>query len=271
MFVCCKTKYRDTPEWSFCSLTHTHTHTHTHVATGFSSALFLLFIFIFKNWLYGFFLLDSGMTEKDNRDLDLFGRQGLIGGLRVPVLWHLSPKLLKTYHEMADVDVGYLGTAKSGIPPQESVQDIENAVWAAKYLFCTGEIQGSICRPHEYNGTCWIDRPDVTPPTPQKAAPGGRARWHPGNRYHQLKGRTIAFTLLTALHELLTEWSNADHYALPDDAWHVTSYYQNIRTKIRNLDPHLTGCGKFEALGLMFLCTTPMKVRQWNGSTCPIN
>jgi hypothetical protein len=33
-----------------------------------------------------------------------------------------------------------------------------------------------------------------------------------------------------------------ENYALPDDAWHVTSYYENIRTKLRNLDPSKGAC-----------------------------
>jgi hypothetical protein len=199
-----------------------------------------------------------GMTEKAARDLDLMARQGLIGGSKVPVLWSFSPSLLQQYHEKADIDVGLMGPSRSGIPSQETVQDIETTVWAARYLQCGGETK-QICKSNEYNGTCWIERPDVTPGSPQTEVPGGRATWHPGNRIHQLKGRTLAMTMLKALHEVLVTWSEAEVFS--DDDWHVTDYYKNQREKIQALDPKETGCGEFEKNGLEHFCTIPMKGR----------
>jgi hypothetical protein len=203
------------------------------------------------------------MTEKAARDLDLMARQGLIGGSKVPVLWSFSHFLLKQYHEKADIDVGLMGTSSSGIPSQDTVQDIETAVWAAKYMKCGGETK-QICRTKEYNGTCWIERPDVTPGSTQHKELGDRVSWHPGNRIHQLKGRTLAMTILQALHEVLVTWSEAergDGHELSDDDWHVTDYYKNQREKIQALDPKETGCGEFEKNGLEHFCTIPMKGR----------
>ena len=205
---------------------------------------------------------DSSMTEGDLKDIDVFGRQAILGGLKVPVLWNLKPDILKIYHIKAEIDVGHTGSGKVGIPKQESVADIEKAPWAAKYLFCGGEIQSSICRPNEYNGTCWIERPDYTPATKQNPEPGGRAGWHPGNRYHQLTGRVLAFTILSALYEVLVEWSEVDGYVVPDDAWHVTSYYEKLRANIRALSSQESGCGqKFnQDTNLALVCDQPIKV-----------
>lgn len=47
------------------------------------------------------------MTEGQNLPhIDIFLRQGLIGGNRVPVLWGGNFDLLKMLHEHADADVG---------------------------------------------------------------------------------------------------------------------------------------------------------------------
>jgi hypothetical protein len=61
---------------------------------------------------------DSGMTEKANRDhIDLFFRQGLIGGQHVPVIWSAGGTfdILKVLHEHADADVGEFGLGLDGI------------------------------------------------------------------------------------------------------------------------------------------------------------
>jgi hypothetical protein len=51
--------------------------------------------------------------------------------------------------------------------------------------------------------------------TQQNANRIGRAKWHPGNRFHQLTGRIIAFPVLE-LSTAITKWMDADDYALPD-------------------------------------------------------
>jgi hypothetical protein len=52
---------------------------------------------------------------------------------------------------------------------------------------------------------------------------GGRARWHPGNRLHQVTDRVLGHTILTALHEVLTLWKEGDEYILSDEDCHVTA------------------------------------------------
>jgi hypothetical protein len=202
------------------------------------------------------------MTERESEALDVFARQGLLGGLKVPVLWSLFPHIVAPLNLKADVDVGSHGRAFSGIPEAQTVEEIESMPWAAKYVRCSAELF-QLCRDNEYIGKCWIERDDFTPPTKQQPEPGGRAKWHPGNRKHQVTGRVLAFTILQALNEALTMWNEAGGYELADDVWHVAAYYQNIRSKLVALVPEDGACNKYEErAGLGFLCNQPMKVRK---------
>jgi hypothetical protein len=165
-------------------------------------------------------------------------------------------------HDLADVDVGIIGSAHFGVPNPQTIEELEKVKWAARYLKCGHEINGDRCKPNRYNGTCWLDRPDgFVPPAKQDSHPGGRAGWHPGNREHQIQGRTIAWLLLQAIHDVFTEWKAAEDYALPDDAWHVTTLYDNTRSKIAALDPSMTACKALVELNMTYFCTVPFQVR----------
>jgi len=49
---------------------------------------------------------------------------------------------------------------------------------------------------------------------------------------------------------------------LPDEAWHVTAYYDNIRNKVTNLDPSLGNCIKdYNGTIPTRICQTQMRVR----------
>jgi hypothetical protein len=120
----------------------------------------------------------------------------------------------------------------------------------------------SVSRQNEYNGTCWIERPDVKPRKEQRDTPGSSVKWHPGNRMlHQIKGRTLAMTILQGLYETLTTWSEADDYLLEDGMWHVADFYKHQRAMVQALDPNVTGCGEFAKDSLEYFCTIPMKGR----------
>ena len=156
-------------------------------------------------------LICEGMTESHNPEyIDLFFRQGLIGGNRVPVIW--SPggnfDLFKLFHEQADVDVGEYGSAMDGIPEVESKDQAETIPWAARYLKCkdtTQEICDSVPR---FCASCWIDREDgIKPEKDQLARPKGQVKWHPGWRFHQLQGRALAVSVLQALQAAVNIWS----------------------------------------------------------------
>ena len=96
---------------------------------------------------------------------------------------------------------------------------------------------------------------------------GGRAGWHPGDKEHRIVGRQIAWILLRAIHEVLSEWKEADNHELPDSAWHVTAMYENTRAKLAQLDPSSTACANYngsEDQDRTYYCSIPWKVR---GST----
>jgi hypothetical protein len=182
---------------------------------------------------------DSGMTEKSWPHIDLFFRQNFISGRKVPVIWgSLGGEKIRQFALNTGGDVGGIGESTpgySGVPQVTSVEQAATIPWAARYLLCDGSM-GDECRREKYNVRCWVDRPDVQPAVGQQTSPGGQVSWHPGWRHHQIQGRTQAFALLRAIHEALKRWSETEGYALPDDAWHVTSHYETIRSKTLALD-----------------------------------
>ena len=176
-------------------------------------------------------LWDSGMTERGIEQIDAFFRQTCLAGNRVPVAWGGNRDLLKMYHLNYGVDIGEPGTGMRGIPEVESVAQQEKLPWAARFLNCP-PVMGMICNPEKFRATCWIPRDDVQPRTNQLPHLASQVKWHPGFRLHQLQGRIIAFNVIQAIKEALTMWKDAPGYVLPDEAWHVHSYYADMQAKI---------------------------------------
>mmetsp|Transcript_17057 Transcript_17057/g.47915 ORF Transcript_17057/g.47915 Transcript_17057/m.47915 type:complete len:918 (+) Transcript_17057:96-2849(+) len=206
---------------------------------------------------------DSGMTEKGDLDLiDLFLRQGLLSGDRVPVVWGGNFEVLRHLHENADVDVGEVGTGMDGVIMVESEAQAKTIPWAARYMACADSAKDLCTTEPRFCAKCWIDRDDgVKPTTGQRDSPRGQVKWHPGWRSHQLQGRVLAFSVLDALSAAVNEWSEGTMGGPPlaDDAWHVTDYYNNIRTKLRNLnDGH---CKSISDKLPERMCTVPMQAR----------
>lgn len=55
--------------------------------------------------------------------------------------------------------------------------------------------------------------------------------------------------------------SSSEDYVLPDETWHVTSYYDNIRTKVASLDHSLGDCVKnYNGTLPTRMCSTKMRV-----------
>lgn len=152
---------------------------------------------------------DSSMTEgRDPNAVDLFVRQALISGNRVPFLLGGVPGILKIADESFDADVGQFGEALDGVPTCMDEKDAEKHAYAARFILCDKE-RGDMCRDNKYLANCWVDRSDVTPPTPQADKPGSQVSWHPGFRWHQIVGRGIAFTVLKGLKDALTMWKES--------------------------------------------------------------
>lgn len=229
---------------------------------------------------------DSGMTEGDKGFIDIMHRQVLLSGMKIPVLWTLAVEAAEFFHTVMGIPVGCPGSGKRGIiKGQNNLTTIQNEIpYAVQYMDCASNVN-AVCKDHEYDARCWIDRPDFSPPTTQDDHPGGRAGkdfdnptrlsifhlcaqqvnsftgWHPGFRQHQLQGRVLAFTFLEALREVLTMWNEASNYELSDDQWHITSDYEKARQKIKE---HIDEgeCNKsFAKHGLSDLCKFPMQAR----------
>ncbi|CAB9502397.1 expressed unknown protein [Seminavis robusta] len=211
---------------------------------------------------------DSGMTEIHNRNhIDLFFRQALLAGDHVPVLWSAGGtyELLKELHENADVDVGEFGLGLDGIPLTTSDEQAETLPWAVRYLKCD-PANNDVCKRHDdYCSKCWIDRDDgIKPEATQKEKFAGQVRWHPGWRQHQLTGRVLAFSVLEALQLAIQQFSDGTMGGPPlaDDYWHVKDYYENIQTKVKNMDPGLGKCYSIKDEGLPErMCKVPMNGR----------
>lgn len=210
-----------------------------------------------------FCMWDAGMLEFKSSQYDLFARQALIGGNRVPVLWNGYVDVMEDLHKGADVDIGGHGSGLMGIPFTKSTEQAWQLPYAVRYLRCPGD-RKDLCDDRKYKTTCWVKRPDVKPPVKQNNEAGGQMTQHPGFRVHQLTGRVLAFTFLMALQEGLEQWKKSPNYALPDSAWHVSEYYQNIRNKLAKLTT--TACFNETLLPSPRVCNTPMKVK----STCHV-
>jgi hypothetical protein len=179
---------------------------------------------------------DSGMTEKSNWHQNLFVQQSLLGAEgRVPMLWNTAN--LFTYHDELGVDImqvgGFWKVGDKYLPLSDDPVQVKGLPYAVQYLKPSSGMQGET-RANRYNGTCWIDRPDIDPPTKQADFPGGRASWHPGNREHQYASRLMLFQVLKALQKAIHIWRDADDFALPDKAWHMGEHYDSIKSKLQS-------------------------------------
>lgn len=212
---------------------------------------------------------DSGMTEREKYFLDLYYRQALLAGKRPPFLWGGSFEVLQMLHEKVGADVGDIGSGSHGIPLTLNEVQAKDLPWASRFLKCDLE-SSALCdeKDKKYRTTCWIDRSDVDPPTKQGDAVGGTAKWHPGWRFHQLRSRIMSFTVLVALSGAINEWSENtifEGFPLSSEYWHVTDYYNDIKTKVRELkiDPSEGFCEEFSRLELLpeRVCSLPLRAR----------
>ena len=208
---------------------------------------------------------DSGMTEGDQRFNDVFRRQGIISGNKVPVL--IGGQIeAQSFQINTGAEMGSLAVDRAwsdnilGIPQLESMDQMNTIPWAAISISCSKDLK-SICKSEEYRGICWLNRTDFTPNFSAKSPkePGGRAGWHPGDRKHQFTARTITFGLLTALKEALTRWSHASGFELTDDDWHLDAHYREIQRKVVEYDQGL--CHKTNDYLSSKFCKIPIQGR----------
>jgi hypothetical protein len=155
------------------------------------------------------FPVRTGMTEgQDAPHIDVFLRQGLIGGNRVPVLWGGSFDLLKMLHEEADADVGEFGWGLDAAVEAKSKEHFDSLPYAVKGLKCKEDVQNLCDEEPRFCAKCWIDRDDgIKPEAAQFGLPKGQVKWHPGWRMHQLIGRNMAMGMLSALQSAVNLWN----------------------------------------------------------------
>lgn len=210
-------------------------------------------------------LWDSGMTETDASHIDLYARQGLVSGTKVPLLLGGNWAVMKFLYDNAEADVGVYGNGMDGI---EAIQNETHALqvpYAARYLKCSHDRQDICDGAPRFCATCWNERPNYVKEDHFwniAAKPGSQVKWHPGWRSHQLQGRVLAFTVLDALSEAIQIFSDNTMGGPPldEDWWHMTDYYQNIRTKVMQLQS--TGeCAKIQKDLPIRLCTTALEAR----------
>ena len=202
-----------------------------------------------------FVLWDSSMTEKDGRAQDLFMRQALLAGVRVPILFDMG-----NGRGTLDRLRGEVGAHVGG------VHDISTNM-LPKFRNTTMNFDES-----KYNARCWTARVDVRPDVEQDQGFGGQASWHPGNWVHQSKARRISLLFLHALDEAFTVWeaaASAGGNPLDGIHWHLRHEEDAIRDAVRGANATATGCGQLFALAPR-LCTIPMRgATEWTPRNDP--
>lgn len=188
---------------------------------------------------------DYNMEEGHSSDetakalFDLFARQALLSGdTTLPFLWGGDFEVLRNLHENADVDVGQLGNAMSGVPETVSENAASSLEWAAQYLKCSSKAK-RYCdgEAYKFDSHCWVDHGDNTPPTPQldhiPVLPTAI-----GWRMHQIKGYTLSYSLLAALDDAIDLWAEKtifEGHPLAGENWHMGEYIINVQDKIKAL------------------------------------
>lgn len=208
--------------------------------------------------LYGrsdILMWDSGMTESDGPSKDLFARIGLL--LHQPVLWG-NPDGERYDAEGIKAGMITVGGGQYLLPYLDDLENIEDIPFWARYMNCSEALK-DLCFKRRYNATCWEQRDDgLEPPQKQAGNPGGQAKWHPGNKDHQLRGRAIAYILIEQTLAGLKEWYNTPNFQLPNEAWHVTSDKERVKSGVLKLDD--TPCGSFGILPKR-ICNIPLNSR----------
>ena len=198
------------------------------------------------------------MTETVAAAHEVFLRQALQSGKRVPVLWGFGAA--RMYPSMAAMHtqgagIGEFGTAMSGVSQTTDDKQAETLPYSMRYITCGGQAK---CPAHKFKGECWVDRPDFKPEVKQGAV-GGRASWHPGWREHRLRGRVMAFTFLKAIDEALDDWQKqtiGGAMPLPSESWHLSASYDKVRT---NLKSYTGVCEKAFSDFIPRMCALPFR------------
>lgn len=169
------------------------------------------------SWIYGdeidLLLWDSKMTEGSGPDQDIFIRQGLIGGKRVPVIlgMEMNSGPAQLYYDLVDAEIGSYGVSLDGVPLSTSAKQVKELPWAVQYLSCTPDSKELCKYSARFCRHCWIDPTgdgSIVPPTEQNQDTDEKGNWHPGWREHQLRGRSLSMGILKVLRDAIDLWTD---------------------------------------------------------------
>jgi len=226
--------------------------------------------------LYGekdFLMWDSSMTEsyKSLHDIDLFNKQAILNGERVPVIFN---EYINNLEQETDGKV-WFGDVLSGtgiLPKTESIEQGETLPWATQYENCADGVDLCGSRGlNKWDAYCWVQRSDFTPMslkhgTMCNAKPSGQASWHPGWRNHRFESRKPALVLLKAFEKAFEIWDRGiekDGFPLNEEYWHVGPLYKDVQGTLHD---YINGQGfntsvcekHYEPLGFDKWCRTVM-------------
>jgi hypothetical protein len=216
--------------------------------------------------IYGekdFVLWDSSMTEKGGGAQDVFFRQMLMTGHRVPILFDMGggKGIIDSLYKEVGAHVGGVTLGNPGLDQTTSIEQAEELPFALQHLFCANGVATCGDNQYKYNAKCWTEREDVDPPKAQNQGYGSQVSWHPGNRTHQWTARKLSLLFLHALEEAINVWEKAastDGNPLDGKYWHLSKEETAIRDAVRKADVVNTECGKFLAQ-IPRVCATPMR------------
>jgi hypothetical protein len=128
---------------------------------------------------------------------------------------------------------GYMSGDTNGEPWMSSNDSMGKST---RYMSSERNQSKEICKPHEYSGVCWNERPmgSHRPRTNAHPAVGELGTLRQGTPFERT---WVTFMICGALHESLV-MEEADGQVLPDPAWPVVEYYETKRQKIRDQRRH---------------------------------
>jgi hypothetical protein len=180
----------------------------------------------------------SGKPESAGQH-DLFHKQAILSGERVPILLTPSPGTIEHDSDGA----AWVGNLQPGPTSPQSepgicpwMNDAAQVVApACELVYCDKGQEW--CR-EAYNSVCWVDRIKVAPPIAQDSTIDQAG--NPGPLAHKLEGRMLSMLVLHALDEALDKWVNGiekDGFPLMEDYWHVGTSYNEVRESVRTHVP----------------------------------
>jgi hypothetical protein len=179
----------------------------------------------------------SPWRQETKGQLDLFHKQAILSGERVPVLLTPDPVNLGVESNGA----AWIGNLQPGaemceVSTEDSWQSLPTS---CQLVHCPDNHNFWPCA--EFNSVCWEPRMNLEPPVQQDEyirVPRGKKV--PGPRKNKLEGHKLSLLLLHALDAAFDQWVKgieAEDFPLVEDYWHVGELYGQIRESVRSHIP----------------------------------